>query len=561
MSLSKPANFDQAQSVVPCDVCATETGEHYCTVCRQTLCNGCEQVHKKVASSKDHEVVPRVQMVSAVASTTCIQHPDQTMSLQCEPCQISVCIKCVTGDHRGHPMMELTKIYEDEKARVEKDILEIEQKTIPLLMKEIKEIPPKREEYQNAITGIRKEMEDEVRELKTRIDDIHARRLKKLAEEEATGLTQFYIIQEGKEEQKRSHTEDVSEYKAHVASKNQAQFLSYARKRGQKAHEHRHPTLKFPSPPKLRRASAPNTHLSKLLGKLITSKFPLISKQITSIDSVSSFITSFEHGISICSTDDRKAWVGGYYYNGLTLVDNTGRVLETRQTKNRTNALAMTSAGDIIHSPNKDDSRTVMKLKADGTEEPILNISSSFIKKVSVTEDDNVLICIGEGQVIICDIDGRNVRELYTGKKKLSAFHAIELPDRNICISDQVNKALVIVDRDGNVLKTIAKPIGHKSYSPLSLACDSMGNILSADENNDCVYIVSQKGDFRELVGNTHGIKEPWSLAVDCDDNLWIAQRNGYIKVVRYLTWRIRKRSNDQWIVQMYILRKAPGAI
>ena len=134
-----------------------------------------------------------------------------------------------------------------------------------------------------------------------------------------------------------------------------------------------------------------------------------------------------------------------------------------------------------------------------------------------------------------CNGDGGNVQQLYDGKKINSAIHAMELPNSNICISDAANKALVIIDRNGKILKQINKPLGVQYFSPQGLACDSLGNILSADYCNGRVYIISQTGDVRELVGRSHGIKEPRLLGVDSDDNMWVAQYDGHIKVVKYL--------------------------
>ena len=116
-----------------------------------------------------------------------------------------------------------------------------------------------------------------------------------------------------------------------------------------------------------------------------------------------------------------------------------------------------------------------------------------------------------------------------------SASHAIELPDSNICISDFANKALVIIDKNGKILKQINKPLGVEDIFPYGLACDSMGNILSADCSNDRVYTFSQNGEVRELVGKSHGMQRPMWLAVDRDDNVWVAQADGHIKVVKYL--------------------------
>ena len=538
MSQSKPANFDQAQSVVPCDVCEAETGEHYCTACRQTLCDGCKKYHKNVAATKDHEVVPRVQMASAVASTTCSQHSDQTVAFQCGRCQVLVCSKCVTGDHQGHPMIELSKIYEDEKQKVEKDIRDIEQKTIPNLMNAIKEIQPKRDKYKKAITGIRKEMDDEITALKTRLDEIHADRLKKFAEEEARGLKKFDLVEQDLEERKRSYTNDVATCKARIASNNHVQFVSYARTRGAKAHIHKYPVLKFSGPPQLQTVNAENKDISELLAKLNISTIPSCTisyKQIVDPKIVSTFKSKLKGYPSICLTEDGNAWIGGDQSKELRLVDRNGKKVRTRQTKNRPCGLAMASSGYIILSSHGDDSRTVMKLRANGTERPLLDVSPSCSKGVSVTEDGDILVCTLDGRVMRCNGDGGNVRQLYNGKKELSALQAIELPDSNICISDFANKALVIIDKNGKILKQINKPLGVQYFYPWGLACDRLGNILSVDVKNDSVYIISQKGEIRELVGKSQGIKDPMWLAVDGDDTMWVAQYDGNIKVVKYM--------------------------
>ena len=537
MSLSKPANFDQAQSVVPCDVCERESGEHYCTVCRQTLCDGCKKYHKKVAATKDHEVVSRVQMVSALASTACRRHPDQTVSLHCEPCQTLVCIKCVAGEHRGHPMVELSKIYQYEKAKVEKDILESEQQTIPSFTKAIEKIKHKREGYQRVIVDTRNKINDEINLLKAMLDKIHANRLTELSMAEAVGLAQFDLIQQGLEDQQRSHTDGIATCKAKIASNNQVQFVSYARTRGTKAHKC--PVLKYSSPQiQVQTTEVDNKEIYELLVKLTMSTAPLCTisyKHIVDPKIGSTFKSKSKGWHSLCVTADGKAWIGGTDSKELSLVDCNGKVVRTRQTKNRPCALAMTSSGDIILSPHGDDSRTAVKLRADGTECPLLDVSPSYCYGVSVTEDDDILLCTTDGRVMRCNGDGGSIRQIYHGKKSDTARHAIELPDRNICISDEANNALVIIDKNGHIQKQIHKPLGMQDFSPDVLACDSLGNILSVDENNDCVCIISQKGDVRELVGKSHGIKEPRWLAVDGYDNMWVAQYDGNIKMVKYM--------------------------
>ena len=55
------------------------------------------------------------------------------------------------------------------------------------------------------------------------------------------------------------------------------------------------------------------------------------------------------------------------------------------------------------------------------------------------------------------------------------------------------------------------------------------------DYSNGRVYIINQNGEVRELVGKSHGIQKPEWLAVDSDDNLWVTQNDGNIKVVKFM--------------------------
>ena len=237
---------------------------------------------------------------------------------------------------------------------------------------------------------------------------------------------------------------------------------------------------------------------------------------------------------SICLTEDGKAWVGGSNSSDLRLLESDGKIVRTRRPTTRPVCLAMTSSGDIILSPYGGD-RTVLKLGKDGTESPLLDISRSFCHGVSVTQDGDILVCTTDGRIMRAKEDGDNVRLIYNGKKELSVVQAIELPDGNICVSDNANKALVIIDKEGHVIRRIVPPTGVEDYRPWGLVCDSTGNILSADMKNDCVYMVSQTGEFRKLVGASYGIRLPCWLAVDRDDQLWLTQTNGETIVVKYL--------------------------
>ena len=190
-------------------------------------------------------------------------------------------------------MVELSKIYQDEKEKVEIDIHEIEQRTIPSLLTAIENIKPKKEEYRKTIAGIRKEMDNETKEMKSKLDKIHAERLKKLAEVEATGMKQFDQVQQELEGRKCSYTctDDVATCKAKIALDNKVQFVSYARTRRTNVHLHKYPVLKFSRPP-VQTVKTENKDISELLTKLniyTTPSCTVSYKQIVDTKIVSTF--------------------------------------------------------------------------------------------------------------------------------------------------------------------------------------------------------------------------------------------------------------------------------
>ena len=296
------------------------------------------------------------------------------------------------------------------------------------------------------------------------LDKIHANRLTELSMAEAVGLAQFDLIQQGLEDQQRSHTEDIATCKAKIASNNQVQFVSYAQTRGTKAYKC--PVLKFSCPQiQVQTTETDNKEIYELLVKLNMSTAPLCTisyKQIVEPKIVSAFNSKLKGYPSICLTDEGKVWVDGMESKELRLVDWNGKEVKTRQTENRPYALAMTSSDDIILSPRSNDSYMVMKLRADGTEHPLLDVSPACSYGITITENGDILICTSGGCVMRCNGDGGNVRKLYDGKKDRSALHAIELPDGDICISDYVNEVLLITNNNGKVAKQITGPHGVK---------------------------------------------------------------------------------------------------
>ena len=67
------------------------------------------------------------------------------------------------------------------------------------------------------------------------------------------------------------------------------------------------------------------------------------------------------------------------------------------------------------------------------------------------------------------------------------------------------------------------------------LVTDSLGNLIVADLNNDCLHILDQNGHFLRCL-ETFGLENPCGLSVDGEGRLWVGLLNaGLIRVIQYL--------------------------
>ncbi|KAK3084026.1 hypothetical protein FSP39_007008 [Pinctada imbricata] len=219
------------------------------------------------------------------------------------------------------------------------------------------------------------------------------------------------------------------------------------------------------------------------------------------------------------------------------MVDIKGQVLRRRNIQKKPYAMAVMDCGDVILSSNVQYSGLVSRLLGDGREQHVFDTSPSYCNGVSVTADGKMLICTCDGRVVMVNVDGTKMKQIYKGSGNDSARHAVEDAVSNIYISDYLNYAVVKINKDGKFSSKITNTTGGQHLGrPSGLVVDTMNNILCADSYKHCVYIIDQNQQMRELVGRSHGIKHPQWLAVDCENNLWITQGDENVFVVRYLS-------------------------
>ena len=115
-----------------CDSCSENTSIAYCTECTDFLCKRCWDAHQILRSSHTHSsfTLEDAHAMSQDKLTklippfihTCQDHTDQQLDFYCQQCIIPVCVKCTIINHKDHPVTEVSKQVDINKATVHESI-------------------------------------------------------------------------------------------------------------------------------------------------------------------------------------------------------------------------------------------------------------------------------------------------------------------------------------------------------------------------------------------------------------------------------------------------------
>ena len=115
-----------------CDSCSENTSIAYCTECTDFLCKRCWDAHQIVRSSRTHSsfTLEDAHAMSQDKLTKlippfihiCQDHTDQQLDFYCQQCIIPVCVKCTIINHKDHPVIEVSKQVDGNKATVHESI-------------------------------------------------------------------------------------------------------------------------------------------------------------------------------------------------------------------------------------------------------------------------------------------------------------------------------------------------------------------------------------------------------------------------------------------------------
>ena len=110
-----------AQSALKiCEICMSGSGTNCCLDCEQYFCMNCKIFHKRQKGTTNHEfqsaenVVPEVKL-------RCNEHKEDCVFV-CDNCDISICMRCVTGKHKGHTVSNMKESIDELRKTFRKEM-------------------------------------------------------------------------------------------------------------------------------------------------------------------------------------------------------------------------------------------------------------------------------------------------------------------------------------------------------------------------------------------------------------------------------------------------------
>nr|XP_011438896.2 E3 ubiquitin-protein ligase TRIM36 isoform X1 [Crassostrea gigas] len=550
--------MNTAQDVVRCDLC-TDVVQHYCKSCHVNLCGNCRNKHNDKNTLTKHEIVPFTSqhLKQEYKVQKCEDHPKQEKDLYCQDCNVPICSRCLTGNHKRHGAVDLEEICKITRNSVTEDLKELYhfEREYSKIVKDMERMVISYKDHcdkengslkklgqvwhkiiDNAIEKIENQLADMIKQdlqiLQDNVEKIQSsyQRVKQCIERNE------YILKEENSFQVLDYKSDVEELR-----------LVPSRK------EVSPPTLIFPDTRKetiiqqivsLRssfQSSLPDITITK------TGDVSMVSTRVL-VENPALISVMFTYSKKLkgihCESDD-KVWIYGDDEK-IRQLDKSGSTLQcfNAVSGNSQKDIALSKDGHIAFSHKVNE--CIYLVKKNGFEKYV-DMAGWIPYGLMFNSDGELMVCMRRNDYTESKVGfftkGKLNQEFQfdeTGKPLFSIsrnnMYICENGNGDICVSDWNACAVISMKKSGEFRFRYAgnRSCSFKEFYPHGIATDSYCRILVVDRDNNCVHVTDRNGKFLRYI--TCGLEDPFVLSLDENENLWVGEcDNNCIKIIKYL--------------------------
>ncbi|XP_062574706.1 uncharacterized protein LOC134236553 [Saccostrea cucullata] len=533
----------KAQEVILCHLCDRRPALLHCNPCQVNLCEECVGKHYMTSSSSNHEIVKYRERKFHLLFPNCKAHSGEKCTVKCQNCNVEVCLKCLSGSHNGHRIIDIKDIVDDKKKLMEKDAVYLKDDIIPKFEHADTEIESKLAALNAKCDELEQSVTEHGQKWQRFIEEIVAKNKKDIEEMRENSIKKL------KEYQKE--IKNALESLKEIALQNEKIFQSMDVSHITKYERNIEKYLKIPLQIDLELPTFISTDkdkgkLCQEFGKLeepkiqteLINKLDVSSELLDKAVEIASFHTGITELMRIACLNTEEVWVSGQNKN-ITRFNMQGSVQETitASCKRFPTDISVSKEGHLlytetVHNLINDVHQTTAQITAPQGWEPVglcCTQSGDLLVSMCTHDEEHYKIVRYEGQIIKQEIERDNKgNPLYKAGNDM--LFVTENNNGDICVCDCNAEVVVVVNKAGKLqFRYKGQQTMKKQFDPASIATDSAGRIIVKDNGNSCTHIIDQDGQFLRCL-DFFG-----ALSVDTLGRLWVVEfESGNVKVIKY---------------------------
>ncbi|XP_048775800.2 uncharacterized protein LOC125680348 [Ostrea edulis] len=582
----------EIQLTIACDLCEdNRSAEVHCVDCDQNLCSSCRLIHLKCNASKTHTVkllnsnnIPlpddlHGQCVRKVADT-CVDHGEE-LSYHCRMCSKAICKACRKEPvHRGHRTKPLSVVMDAKRKHVSQKMASIENGYFEVLTKKLYNTKQHTDAFSKNIQDVINQILTRTEELKNEIDQASEALISEVLEKEKVGLEKCTSLEKTIEHELLG-VGSVLQYIYNLllyssllefcdALPTIDKILDGYNEGGQTPRLEK-TDIKFElgdlTAESVKRGFGSLTTRSRgrLWSRSISVGFGCLQdvniKMKTGFDFPTSSLEEVQeeeelpiHALTTSSIHSNQVWTcAGWNSSTIALLDNQGTPQTSVPIGYKVDDVTISMDDELFISCFH--KKMLVRYNLSTVSQETVSLPY-FPRGLSICADGSLLICMTDSYCSCASDNSRRFIARYTADLKLDSVYEFENNKRlftrpyrvteningDICVTDKTamgSGRVVVLDRHGKFKFAFEGPSNNQctgSFSPAGIACDKYGRVLVADTNNNCVHILDPNGNFVGFLlkqGDTP--VSPHSLCFDNDNQLWVGDEEGNIKLYEYI--------------------------